>query len=62
MYYIINTIDERSVKISGYFGSLIAAELALQSCCNWYRPMGTGSIYRVSFGRDAKPELILDKD
>lgn len=62
VYYITNTIDAYSVKISGYFGSLIAAKLALQSCRNWYRPVGTGSIYRVPFGLDAKPELILYKD
>lgn len=58
IFYIENTIDERHVTISGYFPTLEAAKEGLKECADWFRPKGTGTIYKVDFGLHKHPELV----
>lgn len=50
IYFIENTISERSSTTSGYFWSLGDAVDAIHSCCDWWASNGTGRIYRTEPG------------
>lgn len=54
IYYIVNTTDEWNASISGYFATEEEAKEALKKCADWYRPMGTGTIYFREFGLGGK--------
>lgn len=60
IFYIKNTVDEWHSAIKGYFPTLESAKEALKDCCDWYRPMGTGKIYKVGFGINVEPELVYE--
>jgi len=60
IYYIENTVNESRSKISGYFDNAQDASEALKNCEDWYRPKGTGKIYRVELGLCNQPELVYE--
>jgi hypothetical protein len=57
IYYIENIVNEYNTRISGYFPTLDVAKEALKECSDWFLPNGTGEIYSIGFGLDAKPVL-----
>lgn len=61
LYYITNTINEWQSKTSGFFKSLDEAMKALEECCDWYRPKGTGCIWEVEFGLNKRAKLVYEK-
>lgn len=62
IYFITNTISERSEAISGYFASFDEALSALDSCFNWYRSKSSGEIWKVETGLDKRPVLVYKRD
>ena len=62
IYYIENTIDERSSRISGYFESLDEAKEALKECSDWFCPKGTGRIYFKKFGLNQNRQLVYENN
>lgn len=61
IYYIENTVDERSSRISGYFESLDEAKEALKECSDWFCSKGTGCIYFKKFGLKQERQLVYEK-
>jgi hypothetical protein len=61
VYFIENTIDERSTAISGYFSTEEEAREALKECCNWFGQKGSGTIYYQEFGLGGKQIKIYEK-
>lgn len=62
LFYIKNTIDERSSQISGYFSTLEKALEALKDCCDWYRSNGTGEIYKINVDELNPKPVFICKD
>lgn len=60
IYYIENTIDEKRSKIVAYFETLKEAEKGLESCQDWFKPLGTGKIYFREYGLNKKSQLICE--
>ena len=60
IYLIENTVDERAVRVSGYFKTYNDAYEALKECSDWFNVKGTGQIWKVSFGLHAKREQVYD--
>ena len=60
IYLIENTVDERQVKVSGYFKTYDQAYEALKECSDWWREKGTGQIWEVSFGLHALRKKVYD--
>lgn len=60
IYYIENTVNEWHSTIRGYFATEEEAREALKSCCDWYRPNGTGRIYFQPFGLNQPRQLIYE--
>ena len=58
IYYIQNTIDEWHSAIKGYFPTIEEAVEAAAKCADWFREDGTGEIYEVGFGLNAKRKLV----
>ena len=58
IFFIENTIDEWNTSIKGYFPTFEEAKEKLAECCDWYCAKGTGKIYKVKFGLNARPELV----
>jgi hypothetical protein len=44
-YFIENAVDECSSREQGSFETLDEAIKALVECNDWWRPVGTGTIY-----------------
>lgn len=62
IYYILNSIDERRTRISGYFLTEDEAREGLKKCSNWFRPNGTGEIWFQEFGINGKKTLIFENN
>ena len=60
IYLIENTVDERAVRVSGYFKTYDEAYEALKECADWWREKGTGQIWEVSFGLHTKRVKVYD--
>ena len=60
IFYIENAVDERRNAISGYFKTFDDAMAGIADCADWFRPKGTGSIYKVTFGLYPKRELVYE--
>ena len=60
IYLIENTVDERAVRVSGYFKTFDQAYEALKECADWWREKGTGQIWEVSFGLHTKRVKVYD--
>lgn len=56
-YEIENTKDEWSSRVSGRYATEEIAREALKDKSDWYRPNGTGTIYKVSFITKANGEV-----
>lgn len=61
-YYIENTVDEHNSDIITYCKTLDDAKERLKVCCDWYRPLGTGRIYEIEFGKSPIGKLIYNKE
>lgn len=48
-YEIENTVSERSSSITGRYIALTFAKEALKTKSDWFRDMGTGTIYRCRY-------------
>ena len=60
IYLIENTVNERSIKVSGYFKTYDEAYEALKECSDWWMPNGSGRIYEVSFGLHSTWKMVYD--
>jgi hypothetical protein len=58
IYYIENSVDERTSRISGYFQTEEEAREALKECSDWFMPKGTGTIWFKEFGLNKTSEKI----
>lgn len=61
IYFIVNSVDERRTKISGFFETLDEAKEALEKCADWFCSKGTGEIYFQEFGISKRRELVIKK-
>ncbi len=61
IFYIINTVNEFSTAVTGYFLSYKDALLALDSCHDWYKSTSSGEIWQVDTGLDKSPMLIYKR-
>ena len=60
IYLIQNSIDERRVRVSGYFKTYDDAYEALKECSDWWMPNGSGQIYEVSLGLNGERKIVYD--
>lgn len=59
IYVIENTYSERGgTSPSGYFFSLGDAVDGIKKCCDWWRPNGTGRIYRYEPGANKHGTIV----
>ena len=60
-YEIVNIVSETQSKVSGRYATLEAAQEALKGCCDWYRPIGTGKIYKLYYFLDYGAKINVEK-
>lgn len=60
-YCIINTTSESKTEVTGRYATLAVAMKDLENKQDWYRPKGTGKIYRVglNFNEDMSITRLL---
>ena len=61
VFYIQNTVNEYHSRISGYFETFEDALNNLKYCSDWYRPNGTGRIFKQEFGLSGDCFLLYEK-
>ena len=59
-YEIHNTISESQTAVTGRYATKSAAMEAFKDCCDWYRPKGTGKIYKISYYTDFDRKVTVD--
>lgn len=61
IYCIKNTYDEwGNQAIIGFYSTFEKAKENLKECCDWYKPMGTGRIYKITLDTFATYDLIYE--
>lgn len=64
-FCIRNTINEYDQQISGYYETFDEAKAALKHKSDWWKPKGTGKIYKIQFNKETdnytKEILVYEK-
>lgn len=61
-YEIVNIVSEIESRVTGRYYSLDRAKEALTEKADWYRPYGTGTIYRVDFTVEENLDVKMTRE
>lgn len=61
-YEIKNSTDERSSTVTGRYATEEIALEALKDKCDWYRPLGTGTIYKVNLRTKSDGTIEMSRE